>query len=73
MVGRKKKVKKKIRNEGHKPALQCHTVTFNQGVLTVHDHSEQTVKERLEALVPTADDFMENLNRPVKIQEKREF
>lgn len=47
--------------------------TFNYGLLTVHDHSEQTVKERLEALMPAADDFMENLKRTVKLHNKREF
>lgn len=42
--------------------------TFHQLILTVHYHSEKTVEERLEAMVAAADDLMEDLNRPIKLQ-----
>lgn len=44
-------------------------VTFHQRILTVHYHSEKTVEERLEAMVAAAEDLMEDLNRPIKLQD----
>lgn len=63
-----KKLEKRVTNLHCSAATQPLGVTFNYGILTVHDHSEQTVKERLEALMPAADDLMEDLNRTGKLQ-----
>lgn len=63
-----KKLEKWVTNLHCSATTEPPGVTFNDGLLTVHDHSEQTVKERLEALMPAADDFMEDLNRTGKLQ-----
>lgn len=63
------------RNCGQKPTKKENQnsaavaqMSHQGGILTVHYHSEKTVEERLEAMVAAADDLMEDLNRPIKLQ-----